>query len=131
MSVSYQWIFWIPNLLMIAFCIGAMMFVGSQPSEYQRPKKYVIIALAIMLLSRLVFPFLNVFMVRWFDVSVNAIWAGVFSIAFNLAIMISIVMLIIAAFVDRKPGSQSSSWDPGGTPLADQPSDNPYAAPRR
>ena len=107
------------------------MFVGSRPREYRRPKTYVMIALAILLLSRLAFPFLNFFMASWLDDGLSVVLAGVSSIVVNLAIITAIVMLIIAAFIDRRPGSESPAWDPGGTPLADQPSDNPYAAPRR
>lgn len=130
MSVSFPWIFYVPTLLMILFCIGGIIFTSTRPSEYGRVKMLVIVALSIMLLSRLVFPMT----LGLFGGSVGAnpaLLSGILSILTAAALMFAVALLIAAAFLDRTPSSTQSGWDPGGTPLSDQPNENPYAAPRQ
>ena len=132
MSVSFPWIYSVPTILMILFCMVAIVFVAMRPSEQSRAKRYVITSLVIMMLSQSVFPIvMNLAASRVFDTGNWVIVNGIINVLVTSAMIFAIVLLIAAAFLDRDPVTLSRHWDPGGTPLADQPSDNPYAAPRQ
>ncbi len=133
MSVGYPWIFMVPTALMIVFCVAAMVYVATRTSEHNRPKRYAITALAIMLLSQFVFPlFMNFVLYRYFGSGNVVLVSGVFNILTTGALMLAIALLVIAVFIDRKPSKGTAPRDDsGGTPLADRPNDNPYAAPRQ
>lgn len=58
MSVGYPWYFFLPTVMMIAFCIGAIVFVASRPGEFGRSKRYAVTALSLILIGPFVFPLL-------------------------------------------------------------------------
>ncbi len=131
MDNSYYWLFQIPTLLMVVFCIGAMMYVASRSSKHGRPKAYAIAALALILLGQLIVPVSFSILSRRANVDDMAMLSGVVSLLFTMVMIFSLGLLIVAAFIDRQAPSNSSAWDAGGTPLAENPSDNPYASPRQ
>ena len=131
MDASPTWMFFLPTALMILFCVAAIVYIAAQSSQHGRSKRYAITAMAIVLLSQIVFPLLMNFLINQYFGPNNAIIvSALLSILVSLLMMLSLALLIIAVFIDRAP-PDLSHWDAGGTPLADQPNENPYAAPRQ
>lgn len=127
MSTNYDWLFYVPMLLTVLFCLAALSFIAARSRQYSRPKRYASAAITILLVSQFAMPLANAFLFRWVNVQIAS---GVISIVMTLMVLFALGLLIAAVFIDR-PAPQPPGWDPGGTPLADNPSDNPYASPRQ
>ncbi|QDT13056.1 hypothetical protein K239x_50710 [Planctomycetes bacterium K23_9] len=128
---------WIPMLLQsivslggFLFLVGAIIYIAMKRQQYGRPASLLLWAFSLLLTSTVGNRILHFAVMRYFD---NSQLLTVFSLtnAFSYALSITAYVLVIrAVFVDRQPsGPLSRNFD--GRPLADQPSDNPYAAPHQ
>jgi len=129
---------WLPSILQmivqaayVAFLIGALVYAINHRTRYPRPAKYLVWAFSLLLFSNVSRTIFTLAFVNYFPVSQMS---TVFAIIQFFSIMATIAALCFvtrAAFIDRHPGANSAGRDFGGRPLVEQPSDNPYAAPRQ
>ena len=118
---------------MFAFYTVAIVILLGRRRIHRRPANYALGAIVINLSITVVFAVVQVVGTRYMTPQNTATTFGILSLLSNLASIGAFALLLVAVFIDRdvagRPGY--SEYDVGGKPLADQPSDNPYAAPRQ
>lgn len=112
--------------------IALLAYLAMRRRQYPRPVGLAMLAIALMTFTHVGIAIANVVIPRYVGVEQLPIVFSATSIVSAIIRAITVFMLIAAVFLDRDktPNPTYRSVDVGGTPLSDQPSDNPYAGPR-
>ena len=132
----------LPLLLRFTFFFAVVVILVRLRRNHRRPANYALAAISLQLIIATLFPLVQYVGVRYLTQQNIAVAFGMlnlFSTLFSTLISIgSFTLILVAVFIERdvseNPRSIESPLSPGndmsGKPLENQPSENPYVAPR-
>jgi hypothetical protein len=116
----------------LIFIIALIVYAVVHRHRCPKPAGLLSWAFALMLLSHVGALYLRVLLGRALSATQFAMALQLVSAAQMCLSMVAFVLIVKAVFAERRSGAfPADGLGDAGRPLADQPSDNPYASPRQ
>ena len=128
----------LPLLLRFTFFFAVVVILVRLRRNHRRPANYALAAISLQLIIATLFPLVQYVGVRYLTQQNIAVAFGMLNLFSTLISIGSFTLILVAVFIERdvseNPRSIESPLSPGndmsGKPLENQPSENPYVAPR-
>lgn len=119
------WIFVIPGFLHFLFYVAALLFVMFKQSDQSSAKTFAVLAIVILLFSKILGVAASFVLARYFVNADYAFFYGINGLVGTVLHLLAMSLLIAAVFTGRSSDPQPDSLGK----LTPGPSDNPYSPP--